>query len=84
MGDWKVKKKLFISIVLILVILLSASTMVVAKKPSNLPVQAYSQGQSEEFKMLLYEHFVEIYDQLYEKNGKEPRGILQILESIGR
>lgn len=82
MGDWKVKIKLFISIVL--VILLSVSTLVVAKKPSDLPAQAYSKGQSEEFKMLQYEHFVEIYVQIYEKNDKEPRGILQILESIGR
>ncbi len=64
--------------------ILFASTIAIAAKPSDLPAQAYNKGQSEEFKWLLYEHFVEIYIKLYDKNGKEPQGILHILGSIGR
>ena len=64
--------------------IISASTIAIAAKPSNLLDQAYIKGNSEEFKWLLYEHFVELYDRLYEKTGKEPQGILRILGSIGR
>ena len=76
------KIKLFIPIVF--VILLSASTLVLAAKPSDLPDQAYGKGHSEDSKWLRYEHFVELYTRLYDKFGEEPQAIARILSNLGR
>jgi hypothetical protein len=82
MGDWKVKIK--ISIIVVLIMILFASTIAIAAKPSDLPEQAYNKGQSEEKIMERYFHFNEIASMLYEKTGKVPPGLMNILSSFGR
>lgn len=82
MGDWKVKIKLLIPIVIVM--LLFASTIAIAAKPDDLTDKAYIKGYSDEFKELLFDHFIELYNKIYEINEKEPNGIILMLESIGR
>ena len=82
MGDWKVKIKL--TIIMVLIMILFASTIAIAAKPSDLPEQAYSKGQSEEKRMERYFHFEELANRLFEKNGEVPQGLINILSSFGR
>lgn len=82
MGDWKVRIKLLLPIVII--IILFASTIAIAAKPSDLPDQAYNKGQSEEKRMARYFHLDELANRLYEKNGRVPQGLINILSSFGR
>lgn len=74
------KKKLFILIVLVM--LLFASTMIVAGKPSDLPDQAYRNGKKDDIKEFLYILFDEIASRIYQKKGWVPQGILEILNSF--
>jgi len=82
MGDWKVKIKLLVPVVLI--IILFASTLTVAARPSYRPDRTYRKGMSDAIREFLYNLFVEIADRLYEKNGKVPQGILNALSMLGR
>ena len=76
------KIKLLVPIVLI--ILLSSSTIVMAAKPSDLPEQAYSKGKSEANGMDKYFHLEEIAFRLWQKNGIQPRGLLNAMGIYGR
>lgn len=76
------KKKLLISIVL--VILLLPSTMTIAGKPSDLPDQAFRNGPKENIQEFLYNLFQEIAFRIYQKKGWVPQGILEVLDGLGR
>ena len=75
------KKIIFISIVLVM--LLFASTIVVAKKPADLPDQAYRNERKDDIKEFLFMLFDEIAFRLYEKMGWVPQGIMERLSSLG-
>jgi len=75
------KKKLFISIVLVM--LLFASAMTVAGKPSDLPDQADRNGRRDDIQESLYNLFDEIAFRIYQKKGRVPLGILEVLNSLG-
>lgn len=70
-------KKIYISIVLVM--LLFASTMIVAAKPSDLPEQAYSNKGKDDFKESQYMRFDKIACRTYEKIGWVPQGIQEKL-----
>ena len=75
------KKKLLISVVLVMLIL--ASTMIVAGKPSDLPDQAYRNEKKDDIQRFLYILFDEIAYRIYQKKGWVPQGILDVLYSLG-
>jgi len=75
------KKIIFIAIVLVM--LLFASTIVVAKKPADLPDQAYQNERKEDINEFLFMLFDEIAFRLYEKLDRVPQGILERLSSLG-
>jgi hypothetical protein len=77
-----VKIKLFIPIVLVMII--SASTIAIAAKPSDLPDQAYSNGPSLEKQMARYFHLEELAYRFWLENGWVPEGILRAMGSSGR
>ena len=76
------KKKLLISIVL--VILLLPSTMTIVGKPYDLPDQTFRNGPKDNNQLLLFIHLQEIAEKIYLKKGWVPNGIMEILTSIGR
>ena len=82
MGDWKVKIKLFILVVLVTIIF--ASTIAIAAKPSDLPEQAYNKGPSWEKQMERYFRLDEIAYRLWLENGWVPEGLLRAMGNSGR
>ena len=76
------KKKLLISIVL--VIFLFTCTITIPGKQSELPEQASKNGPKEDHELFLYDHFQQLALKLYEKKGRVPQGILEILSGLGR
>ena len=82
MGDWKMKIKLFTPIVLVMI--LFASTLTVAAKPSDLPAQAYRKGLRDNIRAFLYDIFLEIANRFYEKRGSVPQWLINTLNSLGR
>ncbi|KYK34036.1 MAG: hypothetical protein AYK22_00965 [Thermoplasmatales archaeon SG8-52-3] len=82
MGDWKVKIKLFIPIVLVTIIF--ASTLAIAAKPSDLPDQAYNNGPSLDKQMARYFRLDEIAYRLWLEKGWVPEGLLMAMGSSGR
>ncbi len=64
--------------------ILFASTIAIAAKPSELPDKAYRKGQSEDKRIARYSHLEEIVYRLFEKNGRVPQGLINILISFGR
>lgn len=69
---------------IVFIILLSASTIAMAAKPSDLPEQAYSKGQSEANSMDKYFRLDEIAFRLWQKNGIQPQGLLNAMGIYGR
>ena len=76
------KKKLLISIVL--VILLLPSTMTIVGKPYDLPDQTFRNGPKDNNQLFLCNHFQELAERIYLKKGWVPNGIMEILFSFGR
>ena len=75
------KIKLLIPIVLVIIF---ASTIAIAAKPSDLPDQAYSNGPSLDKQMARYFHLEEIAYRLWLENGWVPQGLLNAMGSSGR
>ncbi len=76
------KKKLIISIVLVMLII--PSTIAIAGKSFDLPDQASTKKSGENKEELHYIHFQELASKMYEKKGWVPQGILEILMDLGR
>ena len=82
MGERNMKKKLIISIVLVM--LLIPCTIEIAGKSFDLPDQATIKNSGENKEELHYIHFSELASKMYEKKGWVPQGILEILMDLGR
>ena len=76
------KIKLFIPIVIVMI--LFASTIAIAAKPSDLPDQAYSKGPSLDKQMSRYFHLEEIAFRLWLEKGWVPQGLMNAMGSTGR
>jgi hypothetical protein len=76
------KKKLMVSIVLVLILI--PCTINIAGKQNDLPDQASLKKSGEDKELVKYIHFQDLAAKLYEQNGWVPEGILEILSSIGR